>query len=274
MTNSDDGLANSGLVGGHLESVVKAITAKRAHEEENLGDKVEKQTLSWSETAKAAGVVTMITAATEEQPSFKISEAKKKLKKKTPKEYRLEAPKKKTESSITLSDKKQFKEGFITDKARFLKRQLKYNRSQNFLILVEDNIHSVGSGSETAGMIMAFGAGNLKERFLTEGIKFRASDYYLHANATDFKREHVKEIPATEKEAETTGKVAERTEEKKQAGRTEDQDAYQEKRKGQKNLKKKKLSLKKTKYDLYLEASAKENNRTSVYASDSSSSSN
>ena len=51
------------------------------------------------------------------------------------------------------------------DLARFLKRQLKYNRSQNFLILVEDNIHSVGSGSETAGMVMAFGAGELKEDF-------------------------------------------------------------------------------------------------------------
>ena len=92
MTSSDEGKADFGLVGGHLENVVKAINAKRALEEDNLGDiiensnKVEKRTLSWSETAKAAGVLTLITAATEEQPSYEISEAKKRLKKKTPKE--------------------------------------------------------------------------------------------------------------------------------------------------------------------------------------------
>ena len=121
MTNSDDGLANSGLVGGHLESVVKAITAKRAHEEENLGDKVEKQTLSWSETAKAAGVVTMISAATEEQPSFEISEAKKKLKKKTPKEYRLEAPKKKRSQVSLYRIKNNLRKDSLLTRPDFLK---------------------------------------------------------------------------------------------------------------------------------------------------------
>ena len=76
-----------------------------------------------------------------------------------PQQYRLQLPKKKLEAKLSLSDKKNFKEGWNTEKARFMKRQLKYNRSQNFIILMEDNIHSVGSGSETAGMVIAFGNG-------------------------------------------------------------------------------------------------------------------
>ena len=67
---------------------------------------------------------------------------------------------------LSKFDKKNFKEAFITDKSRFLKRQSKYNRSKSFLILMEDNIHSIGSGSETAGMIMAYGGGPLKEKIL------------------------------------------------------------------------------------------------------------
>ena len=67
---------------------------------------------------------------------------------------------------LSKFDKKNFKEAFITDKSRFLKRQSKYNRSKISLILMEDNIHSIGSGSETAGMIMAYGGGPLKEKIL------------------------------------------------------------------------------------------------------------
>ena len=187
------GEEKEGTVTEKSGSGAKANSNKRALGEEKEGtdiEKAEKRTLSWSETLRAAGVVAM---TTDDQPRCEISDEPKK-KKKTPKEYRLEAPKKKNDSVITLSDKKQFKEGFNTDKARFLKRQLKYKRSQNFLILVEDNIHTVGSGCETAGMVMAFGAGELKQRFLTEGIKYSKSDYYIHANATDFKREHPKKI--------------------------------------------------------------------------------
>ena len=230
---------------GYIDSdtVVKDSSEKRPLEKqmqrkdfERNSDKAETRTLSWSETARAAGVLTM-TAATDEQSSCEILEPKT-AKKKTPKQYRLEAPKQKPGSTMTLSDKKQFKEGFNTDKARFLKRQLKYNRSQNFLILVEDNIHSVGSGSETAGMVMAFGAGELKERFLREGIKFKESEYYMHANATDFTRENLREFPGR-----TDKQVDERADKQ-----TDERAACPEE-----------PSRKKTKYDLYLEASAKEN---------------
>ena len=132
------------------------------------------------------------------------------------------------------------------DLARFLKRQLKYNLSQNFLILVEDNIHSVGSGSETAGMVMAFGAGELKERFLREGIKFKESEYYVHANATDFTRENLREFP---------GRTDEQVDERAACP--------------EENERQNKPSRKKTKYDLYLEASAKENyNCESLESSD------
>ena len=90
---------------------------------------------------------------------------------------------------LSKFDKKNFKEAFITDKSRFLKRQSKYNRSKSFLILMEDNIHSIGSGSETAGMIMAYGGGPLKEKFLKGEIRYNPNEYFIHANATDFKRE-------------------------------------------------------------------------------------
>ena len=111
--------------------------------------------------------------------------------KKTPKEYRTEAPKRKAEGApLTNSEKKMFKEAFNTDKARLAKRQVKFNRAANFLILVEDNIHE-GTAALTAGKIMAFGMGPLKERFLSEGVRFNAEDFYMHAKTHDFTREIV-----------------------------------------------------------------------------------
>ena len=147
-----------------------------------------KQPQSWAEAAKAAGVLVL---SSQEQFDEVIIETapKKSVTKKTPKEYQLEEPKKKASSILSKFDKKNFKEAFITDKSRFLKRQPKYNRSKNFLILMEDNIHSVGSGSETAGMIMAYGGGPLKEKFLKGEIRYNPNEYFIHANATDFKRE-------------------------------------------------------------------------------------
>ena len=108
--------------------------------------------------------------------------------KKTPKEYRTEAPKRKADgAALTNSEKKMFKEAFNTDKARLAKRQVKFNRAANFLILVEDNIHE--GVALTAGKIMAFGMGPLKERFLSEGVRFDSRDFFMHANTHDFTRE-------------------------------------------------------------------------------------
>ena len=99
--------------------------------------------------AAAAGVLIM-TSADNEEPDLEPVHKKKKM---TPKEYRLMKPKPKTNPSITLSDKKNFKEGFNTDKSRLMKRQTKYGKPENYLLLVEDNVHTVGSGSKTAGKV-------------------------------------------------------------------------------------------------------------------------
>ena len=47
----------------------------------------------------------------------------------------------------------------------------KYGKPENYLFLVEDNIHTVGSGSETAGKV--------KEKFLGEGIKYNDTKCFL-----------------------------------------------------------------------------------------------
>ena len=71
--------------------------------------------------AAAAGVIIM-TGADNEEPNLEPVQKKKKM---TPKEYRQMKPKPKTNPSITLSDKKNFKLGFNTDKSRLMKRQTK-----------------------------------------------------------------------------------------------------------------------------------------------------
>ena len=63
-------------------------------------------------------------------------------------------------AKISESEKKMFKEAFNTDKGRLEKRQIRYDRPANFLILVEDNLHQPGPGGAfTAGKMMAFGRG-------------------------------------------------------------------------------------------------------------------
>ena len=67
--------------------------------------------------------------------------------------------------------------------------QVKFNRAANFLIIVEDNIHE--GAALTAGKLMAFGMGPLKERFLSDGVRFNPHEFYMHANTHDFTREIV-----------------------------------------------------------------------------------
>ena len=164
-------------------------------------DRTTTKVLSWRETAERAGVLTSVTRTNEEEST--CTDAMPLLKKKkTAKEYRLASPKVKENLKITPSDKKMFKESFNTDKSRLEKRQTKYNRPPNFLLIVEDNIHSKESGkSETGGKLMVYSRGSLKAQFLGEGIKYNEKDFYLHANTTDFTREVVKEIIGGEEES-------------------------------------------------------------------------
>ena len=124
---------------------------------------------SWIETAAAAGVVTMVQAngenAVEEYPN-----CEKDAKKKTPKQYRCQPPKVKTGKQLTVAEKKLFKEAFNTDKARLHKRQQKFQKEPNFLIIMEDNI--LGPGAATSGKMMVYGQGKMKESFLSGNLKF------------------------------------------------------------------------------------------------------
>ena len=143
---------------------------------------------TWSETAAAAGVLTMVQAdgkVTEEEVSEKEAN-----KKRTPKQYRSQQPKiKDLGKKLTMPEKKLFKEAFITDKDRLHKRQQKFNKERNFIVIMEDNV--LGKGAATSGKFMVFGSGTIKERFLSEGIKFDQEQYYMHANHTDFQMEKV-----------------------------------------------------------------------------------
>ena len=147
---------------------------------------------SWIETAAAAGVVTMVQAngenAVEENPN-----CEKDAKKKTPKQYRCQPPKVKTGNQLTVAEKKLFKEAFNTDKARLHKRQQKFQKEPNFLIIMEDNI--LGPGAATSGKMMVYGQGKMKESFLSGNLKFDPEHFYVHANHTDFQKEVIADKP-------------------------------------------------------------------------------
>ena len=179
--------------GENFDNIVRTLSYRKLPEENTdmvkpAENETSKQPQSWTEAAKAAGV---LVPSSQEQFDQVIVETapKKSATKKTPKEYRLEEPKKKASSILSKFDKKNFKEAFITDKSRFLKRQPKYNRSKKILI---------GSGSETAGMIIAYGGGPLKEKFLKGEISYNPNEYFIHANATDFAREFPQVNPSQE----------------------------------------------------------------------------
>ena len=101
-------------------------------------------------------------------------------KKKTPLQYRLEQPKRMAEEKISNSNKNMFKESWNTDKSRFEKKQIKYSGPQNFLIILEDNIHQGGEkGAKTGGKLMAFGRGAIKDKFIKEGIQFDPTKFLI-----------------------------------------------------------------------------------------------
>ena len=98
------------------------------------------------------------------------------------------------EETISSSNKKMFKEAWNTDKSRMEKRQVKYNKPQNFLLILEDNIHQSGHdyGAKTAGKLMVYGKGPIREKFLKTGIKYNLREYVMHANAHNFEVDNVK----------------------------------------------------------------------------------
>ena len=47
-------------------------------------------------------------------------------------------------------------------------------------MIVEDNV--LGKGAQTNGKLMVYGCGSIKEKFMTNGIKFNSEEIFLHAN--------------------------------------------------------------------------------------------
>ena len=57
-------------------------------------------------------------------------------------------------------------------------------------MILEDNV--LGKGAATSGKYMVYGKGDLKEKFLNDGITFDPETFFMHANHTDFQQEIIK----------------------------------------------------------------------------------
>ena len=109
----------------------------------------------------------------------------------TLKERRAKLVTKKTKN-YQCSQKKTFKEAFNADKTRLNKRQIQFDRDQDFLILVKDNIHEKVPGSaQAAGKYLVYGKGRAKDMFLNQGLKYTKEGFYMHSNNQDFREEEV-----------------------------------------------------------------------------------
>ena len=93
---------------------------------------------------------------------------------------------------ITNVYKKTFKDAFNADKTRLDKRQIKFDREQDFVILVKDNVHEkVPGGAQTAAKYLVYGKGSAKDMFLNQGLKYNKEVFYMHSNNQDFREEEV-----------------------------------------------------------------------------------
>ena len=61
----------------------------------------------------------------------------------------------------------------------------------NFLLLVENNVQSphVSNASNMAGKTLMFGAGQLKQDFLHNRLRFKKEKYFVMKNADNFEEE-------------------------------------------------------------------------------------
>ena len=83
----------------------------------------------------------------------------------------------KAKPSVEKSDraiKQSFNNGLLTIKFQISQLQMKNGKTPNFALFVEDNVHDPESkpAKETAGRVIAFAEGDLREDFLNGGIKF------------------------------------------------------------------------------------------------------
>ena len=211
---------DSSTVVSDKDKVITASALSSEHEQTELEGS---QSKSWGDVVKEAGGLLVlasspnqsdeddegssysVTKSPEKQQTHQVSripddpeetakEVGSKKKKKTHLQYRTMQPKRMAEETISSSNKKMFKEAWNTDKSRMEKRQVKYNKPQNFLLILEDNIHQSGHdyGAKTAGKLMVYGKGPIREKFLKTGIKYNLREYVMHANAHNFEVDNVK----------------------------------------------------------------------------------
>ena len=129
---------------------------------------------------------------------------------------------------------------------------MKYNRSQKFLLILEDNIHEAGQeqSAKTAGKYMVYGRGAIKDNFLKDGIKYNAQNFVMHANAHNFAVENVgddQDVVEETRNVKKKGKKGKKTmKSKKSKTEDDDLDEVQETRK----VKKKKGKKSKGEYNM------------------------
>jgi hypothetical protein len=192
------------------EVVVDPVNADMEEKEEEtfVSDPVNVASInSWMEAAEAAGVqfvqyadeVVVDDDIKSVETVGEIIGDNKKDKRKTPKQSRTEVAKIMAETKVSESNKKTFKEAFNTDKSRMEKRQTKYSRPQNFLIIMEDNINSAAC---TSGKLMVYGKGAVSDKFFSQGLKFNNTDYFVHKNTHNFEQDIEVKKKAVEEEEE------------------------------------------------------------------------
>jgi len=141
---------------------------------------------------------------------------------KTLKESLAEKPTVKSEDTNSKVDKNTFKEAFNTDKTRLDKREVKLGKSQNFLLLVEDNIDSAVC---TSGKYMAYGRGKLAQDFFGGGNKYNQETFYVHKNAQNFEEDKAEKGKADKEEVKPVEEKVEVEKEKSKKEQEKDLEA-------------------------------------------------
>lgn len=98
-----------------------------------------------------------------------------------------------------------FKSQFLTLKKKISALQMEVGTEPDFLLLVRNNLQSaqIAKPSKMAGKYMAFGQGDLSDRFFSSGIKFDANKMYKLANNFNYEEETLDTLDEAEDQEST-----------------------------------------------------------------------
>ena len=114
---------------------------------------------------------------------------KKKITTKTVKDSRAKRAKEVKPGKSDRASKKGFKDQFLTLKFNVSQMQPLAGTSQDFLVLVKDNVHSPDARPAAlhAGKYVTFGKGEIFDQFLSnQGLRSNPHDFFFCANEVDF----------------------------------------------------------------------------------------